>query len=212
MTRFSGSGRVWVLLKFSGTGLVEPANPTILSLNHFSFYQVNSWNGESKLLNPSKVVKCLALVNGRLYSGCLDNSIQDIDLSSGTLTSVQSGSRKLLAKGNRVNVLQVHDGLIYAACSSIEGTAFKIWDASTYDLVQSISLTSEVRTMAISSEFIYFGCKTGTLEVWCRNKLVKKEALQIGSNSKVLCMALDDNEDLLVIGTSDGKVQVWGVS
>uniref|UniRef100_A0A251TRS3 RING-type E3 ubiquitin transferase n=1 Tax=Helianthus annuus TaxID=4232 RepID=A0A251TRS3_HELAN len=174
--------------------------------------KVNSWNGESKLLNPSKVVKCLALVNGRLYSGCLDNSIQDIDLSSGTLTSVQSGSRKLLAKGNRVNVLQVHDGLIYAACSSIEGTAFKIWDASTYDLVQSISLTSEVRTMAISSEFIYFGCKTGTLEVWCRNKLVKKEALQIGSNSKVLCMALDDNEDLLVIGTSDGKVQVWGVS
>ncbi|KAJ0698575.1 putative quinoprotein amine dehydrogenase, beta chain [Helianthus annuus] len=108
MTRFSGSGRVWVRLKFSGSG------------------RINSWNGESKLLNPSKVVKCLALVNGRLYSGCLDNSIQDIDLSSGTLTSVQSGSRKLLAKGNRVNVLQVHDGLIYAACSSIEGTAFKV--------------------------------------------------------------------------------------
>ncbi|XP_076896077.1 putative E3 ubiquitin-protein ligase LIN-1 [Bidens hawaiensis] len=174
--------------------------------------KVNSWSGESKLLNPSKVVKCLALVNGRLYSGCLNNSIQDIDLASGTLVTVQSSSKKILAKANRVNVLRVHDGLIYAACSSLDGTAFKIWDASTYDLVQSISLTSEVRTMAISSEFIYFGCKTGTVEVWCRNKLVKKETLQIGTNSKVLCMTLDDNEDLLLIGTSDGKVQVWGVS
>ncbi|KAK1417336.1 hypothetical protein QVD17_26463 [Tagetes erecta] len=174
--------------------------------------KVNSWSGESKLLNPSKVVKCLTLVNGRLYCGCLDNSIQDIDLASGTLTSVQSGSRKLLAKGNRVNVLQVHDGLIYAASSSMEGSAFKIWNASTYDLVYSMSLTSEVRTMAVSSEFIYFGCKPGIVEVWCRNKLVKKETLQIGTNCKVMCMALDENEDILVIGTSDGKVQVWGVS
>ncbi|KAI3775527.1 hypothetical protein L1987_50106 [Smallanthus sonchifolius] len=174
--------------------------------------KVNSWSGESKLLNPSKVVKCLALVNGRLYSGCLDNSIQDIDLATGTLTSVQSGSRKLLAKGNRVNVLQVHDGLIYAASSSMEGTAFKIWNASTYNLVESISLTSEVRTMTVSSEFIYFGCKMGIVEVWCRNKLVKKETLQIGTNCKVMCMAMDNNEDILLIGTSDGRLQAWGVS
>lgn len=47
-------------------------------------------------------------------------------MSTGTLTSIQSGARKLLAKGNRVNVLQVHDGLIYAASSSIEGSIFKV--------------------------------------------------------------------------------------
>nr|XP_043626060.1 putative E3 ubiquitin-protein ligase LIN-1 [Erigeron canadensis] len=175
--------------------------------------KVNSWSGESKLLNPSKDVKCLDLVDGRLYSGCLDNSIQEIDLATGTLTSIQNGSRKLLAKGNRVNVLQVHDGLLYAASSSIEGSTFKIWDASTYSLVQSISLTSEVRSMAIGSDFIYFGCKMGTVEVWCKSKLVKKETLQVGTAScKVLCMALDGTEDVLVIGTSDGRVQVWGIS
>nr|KAJ0203061.1 hypothetical protein LSAT_V11C500282180 [Lactuca sativa] len=174
--------------------------------------KVNSWNGASKLLNPSKDVKCLALVNGRLYSGCLDNSIQEINLASGTLTSIQSGMRKLLAKGNQVNVLQVHEGLIYSASSSIEGTTFKIWNASTYGLVESLSLTSEVRSMAISSEFIYFGCKLGIMEVWHRNKLTRKETLQIGTNCKVMCMALDSNEDVLVTGTSDGRVQVWGVS
>ncbi|XP_071689321.1 putative E3 ubiquitin-protein ligase LIN-1 [Rutidosis leptorrhynchoides] len=174
--------------------------------------KVNSWNGESKLLNPSKDVKCLDLVNGRLYSGCLDNSIQEIDLATGTLTTIQNGSRKLLAKGSRVNVLQVHDGLIYAASSSIEGTTFKIWSASTYSLIQSQLLSSEVRAMAISSDFIYFGCKTGMVEVWCRNKLVRRETLKIGTNCKAVCMAIDSTEDVLVIGTSDGRVQVWGVS
>ncbi|KVH93893.1 Armadillo-like helical [Cynara cardunculus var. scolymus] len=151
---------------------------------------------------------CLALVNGRLYSGCMDNSIQvpkwfmisdflsalnlviidlenpfqEIDLATGTLTSIQNGTRKLLAKANRVNVLQ------------------------------SVSLTSEVRTMAISSEFIYFGCKMGIVEVWYRNKVARKETLQTGTNSKVVCMDLNSNEDVLVIGTSDGKIHVWGLN
>ncbi|KAJ9538533.1 hypothetical protein OSB04_031266 [Centaurea solstitialis] len=174
--------------------------------------KVNSWSGASKLLNPSKDVKCLALVNGRLYSGCMDNSIQEIDLASGTMTSVQNGARKLLVKANQVNVLQVHDGMIYAACSSIEGTTFKIWNASTYDLVQSVLLTSEVRAMAISSEFIYFGCKMGIVEICYRNKVTKKETLQIDTNCKVVCMDINDNEDVLVIGTSNGKIHVWGVS
>lgn len=48
----------------------------------------------------------------------------------------------------------------------------------------------------------------GIVEAWCRTKLVKKETLQLGTNGKVLSMALDSSEDLLVIGTSDGKVQV----
>ncbi|KAI3701448.1 hypothetical protein L6452_26532 [Arctium lappa] len=174
--------------------------------------KIHSWSGTSKLLNPSKYVKCLALVQGRLYSGCQDNSIQEIDLATGTLSSIQNGSRKLLAKANPVHALKVHDGLIYSANSSLEGTALKIWNASNYTLNQSVSLASEVRTMVISSDMIYMGCKGGIVEVWCRKKLSRKETLQTGTNCKVVCMALDSKEDVLVIGTSDGRIQAWGVS
>lgn len=38
--------------------------------------QLHSWNGSSKLLNQNKNVKCLALVQGKLYCGCQDTSIQ----------------------------------------------------------------------------------------------------------------------------------------
>nr|XP_043627899.1 putative E3 ubiquitin-protein ligase LIN [Erigeron canadensis] len=174
--------------------------------------KIHAWSGSSKLLNASKSVKSLALVHGRLYSGCQDNSIQEIDLATGTLSTIQSGSRKLLGKSNPVHALSVHDGLIYSTSSSIEGTVLKIWNASNYTLIHSVSLTSEVRTMVVSSDMIYVGCKGGFVEVWCRKKLSRKETLQTGTNCKVMCMALDPNEDVLVVGTSDGILQAWEVS
>lgn len=62
--------------------------------------------------------------------------------------------------------------------------------------------------MAISSELIYLGCKKGTVEIWGREKQCKVDTLQTGTNCKVLCLALDANEEVLVVGTSDGKIQV----
>lgn len=61
-----------IKVKFKITNLREKVS----ELTDSFLCQVNSWSGDSKLLNPSKEVKCLDLVNGRLYSGCLDNSIQ----------------------------------------------------------------------------------------------------------------------------------------
>ncbi|KAK4481227.1 hypothetical protein RD792_012110 [Penstemon davidsonii] len=171
--------------------------------------KVHSWNGSSsKLLNQNKYVKCLALVQGKLYCGSQDNSIQEIDLVTGTLGNIQSGSKKLLAKAYPIYALQVHDGLIYAAAPSLDGANVKIWSTSNYATVGSLPSTLEIRTMVVSSELIYLGCKGGLIEVWCRKKYNRVETLQTNSTGKILCMALDTNEDVLVIGTSDGKIQV----
>jgi WD40 repeat protein len=188
------------------------ANSISCFIPHGAGVKVNSWNGASKLLNPNKNIKCLALVQGKLYCGCQDSSIQEIDLATGTLSSIQSGTRKLLQKSNPVQALQVHDGLVYAFTSSLDGAPLKIWKASNYSLVGSIATTMEVRTIAISSELIYLGCKGGVIEIWCKQKLVRKETLQTGTNSKIISMALDCDEDFLVIGTSDGRIQAWGLN
>ncbi|GFS41204.1 hypothetical protein Acr_00g0073010 [Actinidia rufa] len=174
--------------------------------------KVHSWSGGSKLLNQNKSAKCLALVHGKLYCGCQDNSIQEIDLATGTLSTIQSGSRKLLAKANPIHTLQVHDGLIYSASSSLDGAPVKIWSASNFSMVGSLPSTLEVRVMAISSELVYLGCKGGIVEVWCKKKHNRVEVLQTGSNAKVLCMALDEGEDILVVGSSDGRIQAWGLT
>ncbi|KAJ4839894.1 hypothetical protein Tsubulata_003202 [Turnera subulata] len=174
--------------------------------------KVHSWNGGTKVLNPYKNVKCLALSHGKLYCGCHDTSIQEIDLATETQVSIQTGSRKLLAKANPINALQVHDGLIYSASSALDGTSVKIWNASNYGLVGSVPTTLEVRAMTITSDLIYLGCKYGVVEIWDRKRQSKIETLQTGTNGKVICMALDESEEVLVVGTSDGRIQAWGLS
>lgn len=52
--------------------------------------------------------------------------LQEIDLATGTQTSIQSGSRKLLAKGSPVYAIQVCDGLIYSASPSFDGATVKV--------------------------------------------------------------------------------------
>lgn len=84
----------------------------------------------------------------------------------------------------------------------------KIWNATNYGMISSLPTTSEVRAMAISSDLIYLGCKAGTVEIWDKKKQNRIEMLQTGANGKVLCMALDVNDEVLVIGTSDGQIQV----
>ncbi|XP_028087781.1 putative E3 ubiquitin-protein ligase LIN [Camellia sinensis] len=106
---------------------------------------MHSWGGGSKLLNPNKSAKCITLLHGKLYSGCQDNSIQEIDLATGTLNTIQSGSRKLLGKANPIHALNIRDGLLYSASSSLDGAAVKIWNASNYSMVGSLPLTLEVR-------------------------------------------------------------------
>ncbi|KAG8367387.1 hypothetical protein BUALT_Bualt16G0066700 [Buddleja alternifolia] len=176
--------------------------------------KVHSWNGSPKLLNQQKYVKCLALVQGKLYCGCQDNSIQEIDLVTGTLGNIQSGSKKLLGKAYPIYALQVNDGLIYSAGPgpSSDVTNVKIRSTSNYSMVGSLTSTLDVRTMAVSSELIYLGCKGGMIEVWCKKKHNRVETLETSSTTKILCMAIDTNEDMLVVGTSDGRIQTWGFS
>lgn len=75
-------------------------------------------------------------------------------------------------------------------------------------MVGSLQTGSEVRAMAVSSELIYLGCKGGVVEIWDKKKHIRVDTLQLGTNCKVNCMSLDSNEEILVIGTSDGQIQV----
>ncbi|KAK4792879.1 hypothetical protein SAY86_023314 [Trapa natans] len=174
--------------------------------------KVHSWNGASKHLNPNKYVKCLSLVQGKLYCGCHDNSIQEIDLATGIISTVQYGSRRLLAKSNPVHAMQLQDGLLYTAGSPIDGAAVKIWSASNYDLVASLPSTVEVRSITVSSELIYLGCKGGAVEVWCKDKHRRVQTLQLGTSAKVLTISVNSAEEIVVAGTSDGRIQAWGFS
>lgn len=85
----------------------------------------------------------------------------------------------------------------------------KIWSVTNFELVGSLPSAFEVRSIAVSSELIYLGCKGGNVEIWCKEKLNRVDLLQIGSNAKICSMAINASEDFLVVGTSDGQIQVF---
>ncbi|WVZ72933.1 hypothetical protein U9M48_021315 [Paspalum notatum var. saurae] len=180
--------------------------------------KVLSWNGHSnsKVLNPSKHVRSMALVHGKLYCGCSDSSIQEIDLASGTLGVIQPGSKRILGKANPVYSLQVHDGLLYAGSapsSSADGASVKVWSCANYGLVGSMASAAEARSLVVSADLVYVGSRGGAVEIWSREKLARIGTLQAGGpGCRVQCMAVDADGDVLVVGTSEGKIQAWGLT
>ncbi|CAD6240689.1 unnamed protein product [Miscanthus lutarioriparius] len=182
--------------------------------------KVLSWNsGNSKLLNPNKYVRSMALVQGKLFCGCNDGSIQEIDLASGTLGVIQSGSKRILGKASPVYALQVHDGLLYTgstpSSSSVDGggTSVKVWSCANYGLVGSMATAAEARSLVVSADLVYVASRTAAVEIWSREKLARIGTLQAGGpGCRVQCMAVDADGDVLVVGTSDGRIQAWGLT
>ncbi|KAG2586001.1 hypothetical protein PVAP13_5NG002500 [Panicum virgatum] len=176
--------------------------------------KVLSWNGSSKLLNPGKYVRSMGLVHGKLFCGCNDSSIQEIDLASGTLGVIQSGNKRILGKANPVYSLQVHDGLLYTGSTpSMDGASVKVWNCANYNLVGSMPSSMEARSLVVSADLIYLGSRNGAVEIWSREKLTRIGTLQAGGPScRVQCMAVDGDGDVLVVGTSDGRIQAWGLT
>ncbi|CAO2199698.1 unnamed protein product [Urochloa humidicola] len=174
-----------------------------------------SWNGgSSKLLNPNKYVRSMALVHGKLFCGCNDSSIQEIDLASGTLGVIQPGNKRILGKANPIYSLQVHDGLIYTGSTpSMDGASVKVWSCGNYNQVGSMPSLMEARSLVVSADLIYVGSRNGAVEIWSREKLTRIGMLQAGGpGCRVQCMAVDGDGDVLVVGTSDGRIQAWGLT
>lgn len=51
---------------------------------------------------------------------------QEIDLATETISTIQSGSRKLLSKASPVYAIHANDGLLYSANSPLDGAAVKV--------------------------------------------------------------------------------------
>ncbi|KAG9453476.1 hypothetical protein H6P81_006380 [Aristolochia fimbriata] len=143
---------------------------------------------------------CCAFVQGKLYCGCNDNNIQEIDLVSGTVSTIQPRARKLLGKANPIYSMQCQSGLLYSAGPSIDGAPVKIWSTANYNMVGSLQTTLDVRAMAVSSELIYLGCKVGQspLHLCKRNCIdqIKSKGLFKGMEARTLTQIQETIESI----------------
>lgn len=80
-------------------------------------------------------------------------------MATGTLSNIQTGSRKLLGKSNPINSLQVHDGLIYSASTAIDGAGVKVY------ILENWNNHSYFLTIGLQHECIYAGWRLYTASI-----------------------------------------------
>ncbi|XP_024026587.1 putative E3 ubiquitin-protein ligase LIN-1 [Morus notabilis] len=172
--------------------------------------KVYYWSGSPKHINFNKYVKCLAMTGNKLYCGCSGYSIQEVDLCSYTSHTFYSGTRKLLGK-QTIYSLQIHDGVLFATGSSVDGTAGKIFLLSTKAIIGSFPTGFDIQRVAINNDLIFTATKCGSIEVWLRERFTRVASIKMscGGHTKITSLTSDMDGGMLYAGYSDGKIQVW---
>ncbi|KAL3733287.1 hypothetical protein ACJRO7_022762 [Eucalyptus globulus] len=175
--------------------------------------KVYNWSGTPKHINFSnnKMARCLAMAEGKLYCGCSGYSIQEVDLGKSTSGVFYSGTRKLLGK-KTIHSLLVHDNLLFAGGSSVDGTAGKVFSLPSKAISGSLSTGFDIQRMAVSNDFIFTATKCGIIEVWLKERVARVASIKMGSGgntAKTTSLAADTDGGMLFAGSSDGKIQVW---
>ncbi|KAI3934831.1 hypothetical protein MKW92_053903 [Papaver armeniacum] len=173
--------------------------------------KVYNWSGTPKQINFNKNVKCFFINNSKLYCGCTNYSIQEVDLSKGTSATFFSGSKKLLGK-QAIHALYIHGDLLFAGGSSVDGTVGKVFSLSTKEVITTLPTGSDIHCITANNDFVFIGTKSGITDVYLRERLVRVASIKTGGgreSSKITSLASDSDGEMLYAGFSNGKIQAW---
>ncbi|XP_068645365.1 putative E3 ubiquitin-protein ligase LIN-1 [Aristolochia californica] len=171
-----------------------------------------NWDGAPLHINFSKTVKAVAMTEKMLYCGSTGYSIQEVDLNKCCTSTFYSGTRKLLVKQS-IHALSIHDGLLFAGGSSVDGVAGKVFSLSTKATKGSFSTGFDIYSLAVNNDFVFTGTKCGIIEVWLRERLTRVASIKVngGGHSKITSLVSDSDSEMLFAGTTDGKIQGWAL-
>ncbi|XAR61650.1 Ubiquitin--protein ligase [Bertholletia excelsa] len=175
--------------------------------------KIYNWSGVPKHINFNKNVRSLAMTGSKLYCGCTGYSIQEVDLCKYTSTVFYSGARKLLLGKQTIHSLRIHNGVLYAGGSSVDGSAGKVFSLATKAVIGSLSTGYDIHCMEVNNDFIFTATKCGIIEVWLKERVIKVASIKAcsGGHAKVTSLTSDANGDMLFAGSSEGKIQAWAL-
>ncbi|XP_060962901.1 putative E3 ubiquitin-protein ligase LIN-1 isoform X1 [Cannabis sativa] len=173
--------------------------------------KVYDWSGTPKHINFNKYVKCLAMIGNKVYCGCSGYNIQEVDLCSYTSNTFYSGTRKLLGK-QYIYSLQIHDGVLFAGGSLVDGTAGKIFLLSSKAIIGSFPSGFDIQGISINNDFIFTASKCGNIDIWIKERYTRIASIKMscgGGHTKFTSLTSDTLGEMLYAASSDGKIQVW---
>ncbi|KAF8387859.1 hypothetical protein HHK36_026521 [Tetracentron sinense] len=211
--------RVWQMVqrKLECVEVMETKEPIhkIDTHNHLIFVVTQSRG--IKVFDPSRIVKticsskqvkCITVAQGKIYVGCMDSSIQELDITNNREREIKAPARSWRMQNKPINAVVVYKDCLYSASATVEGSSFKEW--IRHNKPQMSIMTGKgtnVQAMGVVEDFIYLNCSSSLsiLQVWLRGTQQKVGRLSAGSRITSLLTA----NDIVLCGTEMGLIKGW---
>ncbi|XXG84253.1 hypothetical protein AAC387_Pa10g1805 [Persea americana] len=156
----------------------------------------------------SKHVKCIAVAQGKIFIGCTDSSIQEVDIVTAEMREIKATERSWWMQKQPINSIVLYKDWIYYASDTVEGSNFKEWRKCNGTQV-SIAMERRTNVLALEvvEDFMYLNCSSSPtiLEIWLREKHQKVGRLSAGGRITSLLTA----NGIVLCGTETGSIKGW---
>ncbi|KAF5180792.1 Transducin/WD40 repeat-like superfamily protein [Thalictrum thalictroides] len=161
-----------------------------------------------KSICKNKHVKCMAIVQGKLYLGCTDSSIQEVDIKNERDQEIKAPSKRWWKQNKPVTAILGYKEWFYSASIHVEGSVLK--ERSKHKEPQmSISMEKGkyVQAMGVVEDFVYLTCSlsSNTIEIWLRG--TQRKVGRLSAGSKITCLLTAN--DMVICGTDTGLIKGW---
>ncbi|TXG71714.1 hypothetical protein EZV62_000293 [Acer yangbiense] len=163
----------------------------------------------TKDIYKNKKVKCMSVVQGRIYIGCTDSSIQ-VAIANNQEREIKAPTKtwRMQLKTKSINSIVVYKDCIYSASSVVEGSNIKEWRRQCEPQMSIVpEKGTNVLAMGVVEDFIYLNCSnssSSSLQVLSSYNIMGR----ISSAGSKITSLLTAN-DIVLCGTETGLIKGW---
>ncbi|GKV31484.1 hypothetical protein SLEP1_g40169 [Rubroshorea leprosula] len=163
---------------------------------------------KAKNICKSKNVKSMRVIQGRIYAGCMDSSIQELPMTGNNEREIKAPAKSWRLQTKPINSIVVYKDWLYSASSLVHGSNVKEWRRQCESqMTILLGKGTNILAMEVVEDFLYLNCSssTSTLQIWLRETQQKVGRISAGSKITSLLTA----NDTVLCGTETGLIKGW---
>ncbi|WOL10325.1 E3 ubiquitin-protein ligase [Canna indica] len=187
--------------------ILETYHDKILAITSSRGLKVSQASRSIQTLFKNKHIKCLVVAREKVYLGCADSSIQEVDLVDGNKTTIKAPASGWRMQKKPINSIKLYKDWVYNAGAVVEGSCMKDWRKRRQPQI-SLYMTrrTSVQSMEVVEDFIYLNCSSSrsAIQIWLRGQQQKVGRLSAGCKITSLLAA----NDIIFCGTESGLIKM----
>ncbi|XP_048136310.1 putative E3 ubiquitin-protein ligase LIN-1 isoform X2 [Rhodamnia argentea] len=171
-------------------------------------FQVIDASRTVKEICKSKNVKSICVIQGKIYAGCKDSSVQEIILANYREREIKAPLKSWMMQKRPINSIVSYKDWMYTSSAVVHGSNFKEWRRNCEaEMRIALQRGANVLAMGVVEDFIYLNCSSSTsaLQIWLRGTAQKVGRISAGGKITSLLTA----NDVVICGTEAGLIKGW---